>query len=98
MLDSGYDAASAARAASLVRKEGLKTDTEAQTLEDVICLVFLKHYAVGFASGHADDKVVSIIAKTWRKMSPDGHNAALALELPPGLAALVGEALQGAEL
>src|SRR3954471_24845662 len=40
---AGYDDdPTIARVASLIRKERLKTDPEAQTLEDVICLVFLE--------------------------------------------------------
>src|SRR5215470_15879678 len=34
LADAGYENASIARVASLIRKEGFKTDSEAQTLED----------------------------------------------------------------
>ena len=44
----GYDEATVARVASLVRKERIKSDPEAQTLEDVICLVFLENYFAEF--------------------------------------------------
>jgi hypothetical protein len=94
MIEAGYDQETAGRAASLVRKEGLKSNPETQALEDVICLVFLEHYAEAFASGHDDDKVVSIIQKTWRKMSPAGHEKAQSLELPERLGRLVGRALE----
>jgi hypothetical protein len=32
-----------------VRKEQLRSDAEAQILEDVACLVFLRYYALSFA-------------------------------------------------
>ena len=41
--------------ARCVRKEQLRADAEAQTLEDVACLVFLRHYALSFASKHPDE-------------------------------------------
>jgi tRNAThr (cytosine32-N3)-methyltransferase len=36
---------------------------------------------------------VDILRKTWRKMSPRAQELARALELPPGVRALVAEAL-----
>jgi Domain of unknown function (DUF4202) len=44
-----------ARAAD-VRKERLKSDAEAQTLEDVACLVFLAHYLDDFMAKTDPDK------------------------------------------
>ena len=88
-----YEPETRARVGSLIRKERLKSDPEAQTLEDVICLVFLEHYFAAFAAGHRDDKVIDILRKTWRKMSPRGHAAALALELPERARELVARAL-----
>src|SRR5689334_6093651 len=41
LRDVGYDEQTIARVGSLIRKERLKQDAEAQALEDVICLVFL---------------------------------------------------------
>ena len=94
MAAHGYDEAMIARVGALVRKERLKQDPEAQTLEDVACLVFLKHYLPSFAAGEAevpvdDDKLAGILAKTWRKMSPKGQAAAAALSLPPHVPALL---------
>jgi hypothetical protein len=43
MTAAGYDAAAIGRVGALIRKERLKADAEAQTLEDVACLVFLAH-------------------------------------------------------
>ena len=93
LRECGYDEPDAQRAASLVRKERLKADAEAQTLEDVICLVFLENQLAQFASSHEPEKVVDILRKTWKKMSPRGHAAALSLDLPAGAAELVRRAL-----
>jgi len=95
MADLGYDEADIARMRSIIRKERLKRDAEAQALEDCACLTFLENEFVAFADKHDDDKIVDIVAKTWVKMSDAGH--ALAVEmlpaLPERLQALVGKAV-----
>jgi hypothetical protein len=89
----GYDDATAARVRDLVMKKGLKVDPEAQLLEDVACVVFLEHYLAEFAAKHPRAKLVEIIRKTWAKMSPRGHRAALALAFGPAERGLIEEAL-----
>jgi hypothetical protein len=93
LTEVGYDDATIARVDRLLRKQGLKRDPEVQTLEDVVCLVFLEHDFDAFAAKHADDKVVDIVRKTWGKMSDRGREAALALDLGERAAHLVGRAL-----
>jgi hypothetical protein len=93
--DVGYDAETIARVKSLLRKERLKADAESQALEDVVCLVFLENYFAEFAAGHEEDKVVNILKRTWAKMSPVGHAAALKLEMKPEARRLVERALSG---
>ena len=96
LAEVGYDAAEVARVQSLLRKERLKRDAEAQCLEDIACLVFLETGLADFAAGHDDDKIVDILRKTWRKMSAKGRAAALTLELPPTAGRLVERAIQPA--
>jgi hypothetical protein len=93
MQEAGYEQSTIDRVGSLLRKEHLKTDPEAQTLEDVICLVFLENYFADFASQHPREKVIGIVRKTWKKMSDKGHEEALKLPLSPEVAELVSEAL-----
>jgi hypothetical protein len=98
LREAGYDEGTIARVARLLMKEGLKSDPEAQTLEDVVDLVFLEHYLPEFVAKHERyeaDKFRDILAKTAKKMSTRGREAALTLvHEPPGLAALVREAMQ----
>ena len=75
----GYGDEMVDRVAELLAKKGIKSDAEAQLLEDVICLVFLEHYYSAFIEGHEDDKVVVILQRTWKKMSERGHEHALGL-------------------
>ena len=91
-IEAGYDQATADRISALVRKQQFRTDPEAQTLEDVACLVFLEHYLGDFSAKHPRDKVVDIIAKTAKKMSARGLAAVATLELEDEHAALVSEA------
>lgn len=82
MLQTGYDTASRDRVASLMMKLNLKTDAEAQVLEDVACLTFFRWYAGDFSHKHEGDKILATVRKTARKMSADGRHAALTLNLP----------------
>jgi hypothetical protein len=97
MAVHGYAAEEIARTGGIIRKERLKKDPHSQALENVAALVFLEHYMDDFVAKNADyseDKLVDILAKTLRKMSPVGHRAALALPLPDAASALLAKALQ----
>ena len=91
----GYEEATVLRVQSLLRKERLKQDPDTQLLEDVICLVFLEHYFADFAAEHEEEKLRTILRRTWGKMSERGRESALALPLPEEARALVEKALSG---
>jgi len=93
MAEQGYDVEMCERVAALLKKEKMKSDEESQTLEDVICLVFLQYYFVAFTQAHDEAKLINILQKTWRKMSDAGHAAALNLPLRDEQKALVAKAL-----
>jgi len=97
MRRHGYDSKDIEHVAKLVRKERLKKDKESQALENVVDVVFLDHYFDEFYGkySHSDDaKIIDIIGKTLRKMSPKGHQAALALDLPERTRKLVLAAIE----
>jgi len=93
LRDVGYPEETTGRVSALIRKEALKRDPEAQTLEDVACLVFLEHHFEEFAKGHDDEKLVGILRKTLAKMSPRGREVALEVELDSRGTKLVARAL-----
>ncbi len=95
MARVGYDEGDQQRIKDLLLKKQLKRDPQVQALEDVICLVFIHYYLEDFATRHSEAKLIDIIRKTWGKMSPEGHAAALKTPLSPAMQALVGKALQG---
>jgi hypothetical protein len=82
-----------ARVAMLVAKLAPRGDSDAQALEDAACLVFLEHELATFMNDYPREKTIDILRKTWRKMSPQGQQAAGALDLPAPAAAVVKEAL-----
>lgn len=98
LLAAGVPASDADEVRTWVSKTGLKTNPGTQALEDAAVLVFLENEIGAFAAQHADyprEKFVDILKKTWRKLSPAAQQAALGLDLPPAIAALVREALAG---
>jgi Domain of unknown function (DUF4202) len=95
IMVSEYGGDDIARVRSLVRKERLKSDREAQLLEDVACLVFLEHYLSEFSRKTDQEKLARILAKTWKKMSPLGHEHALKLAFEPGITALLQQVIAG---
>jgi len=96
LFQAGVPAKEASEVAEWVSKTGLKSNPGTQMLEDAACLVFLEKEIGGFAAQHAEyprEKFIDILKKTWRKMSTPAQAAALRLQLPPTIAALVREAV-----
>jgi hypothetical protein len=99
MQGVGYDKEMIACVKMIVSKKGLKTNSGTQMMEDVVDLVFLEHYLLGFAAQHSEydeEKWIDIIQKTWRKMSPHAHEFALSsmIKLPETLVPLILKAVQ----
>ncbi len=97
MAKAGYSDDEIARVVMMVKKEQLKKDRESQALENVVDVVFVEHYIDEFLakySSYDEDKVLDIVGKTLRKMSPKGHQAALALDLPEAKRALIMKAVE----
>jgi hypothetical protein len=90
--DCGREPSTIARVQALVRKEGLGSDPEAQTLEDAVCLVFLETQFLDVAARLEPETLRSVVVKTAAKMSPDGTAAIADVPLDP----LARELLEGA--
>ena len=93
MQEAGYDSSAIDRVKALLQKRGIKTDPEAQALEDVICLVFLENYFAEFAATQNGEKLLNIVRKTWGKMSEKGHGLALQLPFTQPVQELLAQAL-----
>lgn len=99
MKEVGYEDEMIARVKSIVSKKELKTNAETQMMEDIVDLVFIEHYMIGFATSHPEydeAKWILIIKKTWNKMSASAHEFALAgkIKLPEALVPLILKAVQ----
>jgi hypothetical protein len=93
--DAGYDSATIDHVRSINLKENLKSNPDAQTMEDALCLVFLEVQFSEFRLKTSEEKMISILRKTWGKMSERGQKATLALDLGEEESRLVGLALAG---
>ena len=96
MQQVGYDKAMCEQVKVLLMKDRIKiAGQEGQVLEDVVCLVFLEYYFAPFAPQYSVPKLVSIVRKTWKKMSERGHQTALTLapKWPPDLLEVIKKAI-----
>ena len=94
LKDVGYDSEFINRVSFLISKKLLKKDEGTQTMEDVICLVFLEFYFEAFAAKHEDKKVINILRKTWSKMSAKGQAEAMRLHFSLKSVALIKQAVE----
>ncbi len=98
LVKAGYEDEFIERVKQAVGKKSLKTNPDTQLLEDVTALVFIEHYMLDFAGRHPEyneEKWLDIIRKTWRKMSDQAHQFALAghITLPEPLLPLIQKAV-----
>jgi len=93
----GYEKSVIDRVSSLVKKEGLQYDSEVQTLEDVVVLVFLENYLEEFIHSHSnfdESKIMDIVSKSLRKMTTKGRRAVLTMiKIPPSFLPVIKKAL-----
>lgn len=99
MKQAGYDDEMIERVKAIVSKKGIKVNPETQLMEDVVDLVFIEYYMIGFATQHPEydeEKWIQIIKKTWQKMSTRAHEFALAgkIALPEALVPLILKAVK----
>lgn len=97
LREAGYEEDVSSRVCALVKKALPLTDADAQTLEDVVVLVFLESYLEPFVATHHDydeAKFLDILAKTLRKMSGSARASVLTLiALPSNLEPIVKKLL-----
>lgn len=70
LRDCDYDTNTIEVVKFLLLKKQLQVNPDTSLLEDVVCLVFLEHYLDDFSGKHEEAKVVDILKKTLKKMSP----------------------------
>ncbi len=98
LKEAGYTTAEIERVRLAVSKKSLKTNMDTQLVEDVAALVFIEHYMQAFVEKHPEyneEKWLSIIRITWKKMSKNGQDFALsgAIQLPEPSIPLIQKAI-----
>ncbi len=95
LSEIGYDSNTIDPVKFLLLKKQLHTNPDTQLLEDIICLVFVEYYLEDFASKHEDEKVVDILHKTLKKMSPRAITEAVGLVKSEKIKSLLEKATAG---
>ena len=97
MADSGCSEPLVARVQQLNLKKNLGQDEELQVLEDALCLVTLQYQLTDLVRKTEPEKMLSILQKTWKKMSAQAREEALRLPYPEDQKSLLSQALSAAE-
>jgi hypothetical protein len=89
----GYDEETISRVSSLNLKKLLGRDPDCQVLEDGLCLVTLQYQLADLIAKTEPAKMIEILRKTWKKMSPEAHAQALRLPFSETERRVIEEAL-----
>jgi hypothetical protein len=95
LREVGYPDEIVTRVQQLNLKKLFPNDPDSRVLEDALCLVFLETQLEETLDKTGDDKMIEILRKTWRKMTPQAREVALKLPLSQRAKALVEKALAG---
>jgi len=79
MEQIGYNTEQIERTKQIILKKKIKVDNDVQTMENALCLVFLKFQYEDFYPKHTPEKVINILKKSLLKMDKHGHQFALTL-------------------
>lgn len=94
LISCRYDQGTIDKVKFLLLKKELNTNPDTKILEDVICLVFIEHYLEEFAEKHEPKKVIDILGKTLKKMSPRAIEEAGKIPVSEKIKILIQQALQ----
>ena len=98
LTEVGYDDATIERVQTIINKVGLNkpdADPAVQVHEDALCLVFLETQLAATVDQLGDNKMIDVIQKTAKKMSPAGLAQVAAIPMRDRDRTLVGRALAG---
>jgi len=97
MTEAGYSAEQVERVTQILLKKRIKVDSDVQTMEDALCLVFLEFQYEDFRKKfqHDPGKIINILRKSLLKMDAHGHSFALGLPYTKEGLDLIKEGLKG---
>jgi len=93
LVAAGYESPVVIRTQQLIRREGLGSDPDAQVVEDAACLVFIETQLAGMEARLEPTRLLEVIRKTARKMSPAALAAVGQIDLDARASALLDAAL-----
>lgn len=91
---AGWPTNDVSRVQQLLLRKGLGSDPDTQTLEDVACLVFVETQFEEMSGRIESERMVNVVAKTLKKMSPAAISLAAEYPLPPSCQTILGQAVQ----
>jgi len=94
LREVGYPETVINRVQELILKKNFPADPECRVLEDALCLVFLEHQLADLAGKSSEEKMISVVQKAWKKMTPAAQAEALRLPHRPREQALLKRALE----
>lgn len=77
----GYSAEVIQAVREFITKANWPQNTEACTLEDADCLVFLETKLANYIDEWEESKAINILQRTFKKMTPEGRTHAMQLKL-----------------
>lgn len=95
LAEVGYEEETVQRVRDLNLKKLLGRDADSQILEDALCLVTLQYQLGDLVAKTDPAKMIEILRKAWKKMSPAAHTHALALAYSDAEKRLLEQALSG---
>lgn len=90
---AGYPEDFVVRVQALNLKRNFPQDTDSRVLEDALCLVFLEYQFAELSAKTSDDKMINVLQKSWKKMTPAARAEALKLSCGSREKALLERAL-----
>ncbi len=98
MGEVGYDENACAVVTQLLLRRNLGKDADTQLLEDVACLVFVETQFDDVADRLDTDKMIDVVAKTLKKMSPTAIAAAADIPISEHSQHVLAAAVKQAEI
>jgi hypothetical protein len=93
LREVGYDETTIAHVQDLIHKRNFPHNPDSRVLEDALCLLFLETQFAETTAKTGDEKMIGILQKSWRKMTPQAQQIALTIPMTPECRALVERAL-----
>ena len=94
LREVGYPEDAIVKVQDLNLKKNFPSDRDSRVLEDALCLVFLKHQFADLAKKTSEDKMVTVLRKSWNKMTEAAQEEAKKFNFTPHERALLEKALQ----